>query len=228
VGYILIKVAGAKKGIGLTGLQGGMASSTAVTLSFTAKSRERADLARPFAFAITVAWTVMFVRVLAVVAVLNIALVKPILLPIAGAILAGLACCVVLYLGRKTDHRHEVAFANPFELGLALKFGLLFAFILLFSRATQVYFGDTGLYASSFLSGMADVDAIAFSMARLSRGIAGIDPVIAARAIVLAAVANTLVKGCIVLFTGAPALKKAILPGFILIMAVGVALSFLV
>jgi uncharacterized membrane protein (DUF4010 family) len=228
VGYVLIKVAGAKKGIGLTGLLGGMASSTAVTLSFTAKSRERQDLSKPFALAITVAWTVMFVRVLAVVAVLNIALVKPILLPIAGSIAAGLLCCAFLYRAGKTDHRHDVAFANPFELGLAIKFGLLFALILLFSRATQVYFGDNGVYASSFLSGMADVDAIAFSMARLSRGIGGIDPLIASRAIVLAAVANTLVKGCIVLFTGAPALKRAILPGFILIMVVGVALSFLV
>jgi uncharacterized membrane protein (DUF4010 family) len=227
VGYMLIKVAGTKKGIGLTGLLGGMASSTAVTLSFTKKSRERPDLSRPFALAITVAWTVMFVRVLAVVAVLNISLVKPILLPVAGSIVAGLVCCIFLYRGQTTDHRHDVAFANPFELGLALKFGLLFAVILLFSRATQVYFGNTGLYVSSFVSGLADVDAISFSMARFSRGIGGIDPLIAARAIMLAAVANTLVKGCIVLFTGAPALKKAIVPGFVLMMAVGVTLSFL-
>jgi uncharacterized membrane protein (DUF4010 family) len=224
IGYVLIKAVGPKKGIGLTGLLGGMASSTAVTLSFTGKSRERPDLARPFALAITIAWTVMFVRVLVVVAALNIALVKPILLPVAGSIVAGLACCAYLYRAQKTEHRHDVAFANPFELGLAIKFGLLFALILLFSRAMQVYFGDNGVYASSFLSGMADVDAIAFSMAKLG----GIDPATAARAIVLAAVANTLVKGCIVLFTGTKDLKKAILPGFILMMAVGIALSFLV
>ncbi len=227
-GYSLNKVAGARKGIWLTGLLGGMASSTAVTLSFTEKSRERENLSRPFALAITAAWTVMFVRVLAVVAVLNLALVKQILLPVAGAIVAGLVSCSFLYRGQKTDHRHDVAFANPFELGLALKFGLLFAAILLFSRATQVYFGAAGVYASSFLSGLADVDAISFSMARLSRGIGGIDPLVAARAIVLAAVANTLFKGCIVLFRGAPALKRIILPGFILITAAGVALSFLV
>jgi uncharacterized membrane protein (DUF4010 family) len=228
VGYVFIKVAGPKKGIGLTGLLGGMASSTAVTVSFTGKSKERSDLAKPFALAITIAWTVMFVRVLVVVAALNFSLVKPILLPITGAIVAGLICCLYLYLSQKTEHRHDVAFANPFELGLAIKFGLLFALILLFSRATQVYFGDAGVYASSFLSGMADVDAIAYSMARLSRGIGGIDHTIAARAIVLAAVANTLVKGCIVLVSGTPKLKKAILPGFVLIMIVSVALSFMV
>ena len=228
VGYVLIKVAGAEKGIGLTGLLGGMASSTAVTVSFTGKSREREDLAKPFAFAITVAWTVMFVRVLAVVAALNISLVKPLLLPVTGSIVAGIAVCLLLYRGRPTGHRHDVAFENPFELGLALKFGLLFAVILLFSRATQLYFGNIGIYVSSFLSGMADVDAISFSMAKLSRGIGGIDLRIASRAIMLAAVANTLVKGCIVFFSGAPKLKRAIAPGFALIMVVGVALSFLV
>jgi uncharacterized membrane protein (DUF4010 family) len=228
VGYVLIKVAGPKKGIGLTGLLGGMASSTAVTASFTAKSRERSDLARPFALAITVAWTVMFVRVLAVVAVLNISLVKPILVPVAGSIVAGLLCCFFLYRSQKTDLRHDVAFDNPFELGLALKFGALFALILLFSRAMQAYFGNAGVYASSFLSGLVDVDAISFSMARLSRGIGGIDHVTAARGIMLAAVANTLFKGCIVLFSGTPRLKRAILPGFILMTAAGVALSFLV
>jgi len=227
IGYVFIKVAGAQKGIGLTGLLGGMASSTAVTISFTGKSREREDLARPFALAITVAWTVMFVRVLVVVAALNMALVKPIMLPMAGSIVAGMVCCLYLYHGQRNGHRHDVAFDNPFELGLALKFGLLFAVILLFSRATQVYFGNIGVYVSSFLSGMADVDAISFSMAKLSRGVGGIDHTIAARAIVLAAVANTLVKGCIVLFSGAPKLKRAILPGFILITAVAIGLSFL-
>jgi uncharacterized membrane protein (DUF4010 family) len=228
VGYVLIKVVGSKKGIGLTGVMGGLASSTAVTLSFTGKSHENPNLAKPFALAITIAWTVMFVRVLAVVAVLNSALIKIILLPVCGSIVAGLVCCAFLYRAQKTEHRHDLAFANPFELGLAIKFGLLFAVILFVSRATQVYFGNPGVYASSFVAGMADVDAIAFSMAKLSRGMGGLDHTIASRAIVLAAMSNTLVKGCIVIFTGAPPLKKAILPGFILIMVVGVALTFLV
>ena len=65
-------------------------------------------------------------------------------------------------------------------------------------------------------------------MAKLSRGIAAIDTIVAAHAIVLAAVANTLVKGIIVLISGAPPLKRAILPGFLLMMLVGVTLSFLV
>ncbi len=228
VGYVLIKVVGSKKGIGLTGVMGGLASSTAVTLSFTGKSHENQHLAKPFALAITIAWTVMFVRVLAVVAVLNSSLIKTILLPMCGSIAAGLICCAFLYKAQKTEHRHDLAFSNPFELGLAIKFGILFAVILFISRATQVYLGNLGVYASSFVAGMADVDAIAFSMAKLARGLGGLDHTIASRAIVLAAVSNTMVKGCIVIFTGAKPLKKAIIPGFVLMMIVGIALSFVV
>jgi uncharacterized membrane protein (DUF4010 family) len=229
VGYVLIKMAGPNKGIGLTGILGGLASSTAVTLSFAGRSHENRELARPFALAIIIAWTVMFLRVLAAVAFLNVNLVRPILLPFAACVATGLGCCAFLYFKQRTEkHRHEVAVDNPFELGLAIKFGLLFALILLFSRAMQVYFGDVGVYLSSFLSGLADVDAIAFSMAKLSRVVGGLDPAIAARAIVIAAVANTIVKGGIVLFTGAPELKRAILPGFILITLVGGVMAFII
>jgi len=229
VGYVLIKVVGPNKGVGLTGILGGLASSTAVTLSFTGRSHENREMARPFALAIITAWTVMFLRVLAAVAFLNIMLVRPILLPFGACVAVGIACCAFLYFRQRMEkHRHEVAVDNPFELGLAIKFGVLFAAILFFSRAMQVYFGDVGVYLSSFLSGLADVDAIAFSMAKLSRVAAGLDPVIAARCIVIAATANTLVKGSIVMFTGAPQLKRAVLPGFILITITGAVTAFII
>lgn len=64
VGYLLIKLVGSQRGVGLTGLLGGLVSSTAVTLSFTQQSRKHDSLAKPFALAITVAWTMMFARVL--------------------------------------------------------------------------------------------------------------------------------------------------------------------
>jgi uncharacterized membrane protein (DUF4010 family) len=226
VGYVLIKAAGPEKGIGLTGLLGGLASSTAVTLSLSGRSREHPHLSRPFALAIIVAWTVMFLRVLAAVAFLNVSLVRPLLIPILASVAVGLAYCGYLFVRQRTEkHRHEVPFDNPFELGLAIKFGLLFAVILLFSRVGQVYFGSVGVYLSSFIAGLADVDAISFSMAKLSRG--GLDMAVAARAIVIAATANTIVKGGIVAVSGTPQLRHAVLPGFILMVATGITLAFL-
>ena len=223
IGYILIKVTGAAKGIGLTGFLGGLASSTAVTLSFTPRSKQNPELSRSFALAITIAWTVMFLRVLIAVAVLNVSLVSKLWLPILVPMVFGLCYCFYLYQSERANKNdHAVTIANPFELGLALKFGLLFTVILLISKVAQVYMGNTGIYLSSIVSGLADVDAIALSMAKLSAGVGGIDPVVAVRAIVMAAMANTLLKGSFVLFSGAPALRKAILPGFIMMLVSGV------
>jgi len=228
LGYVLVKAVGSKQGIGLTGLLGGMVSSTAVTLSFAQRSQREAELAKPFALAITVTWTVMFSRVLVEVAALNGALLRVLWLPMAASAAAGLAYCIYLYLSQRTDEEAEVNFSNPFELGPAVKFGLLYAVILLVSKAAQMYLGNTGVYLSSILAGLADVDAITLSMAELSRAPGGLDLITAQRAIVLAAMSNTVVKGGIVLTGGSPTLRRALWPGFVLMLVVGIGVAFLV
>jgi len=227
LGYVLIKVVGTRQGIGLTGLLGGLVSSTGVTLSFAQRSREREELARPFALAIMVAWTVMFSRVLIEVAALNVALLRTLWPPLAASAAAGLAYCAYLYLYQRTDEEGGVSFSNPFELWPAVKFGLIYAAILLISRAAQTYMGNTGVYLSSVVAGLADVDAITLSLAELSRAVDGVDLVTAERAIVLAAMSNTLVKGGIVLTGGAAPLRKALLPGLVLMLVTGIGVAFL-
>lgn len=228
-GYLAIKILGARTGIGLTGFLGGLASSTATTLSFTQRSQTNRDLSKPFALAIVIAWTVMFSRVLVEVAALNIALVRLILFPILLSVAAGAIYCIYLYTTYQYPEGddEEIEFSNPFQLWPAIKFGLLFAVILLISRAAQVYFGNTGIYLSSILTGLADVDAIALSIAELTQSPSGLDLTIAARAIVFAAVSNTFAKGGIVLLSGARPLRRAILPGYLLMMATGLITAFL-
>jgi len=224
LGYILVKLVGAKQGIGLTGFLGGLVSSTAVTLTFSERSQREINLAKPFALAIIVAWTVMFGRVLVEVAVINLELLSILWIPITAAAIAGLLYGYWLYRKQKFDETGEVSVSNPFELGSAIKFGLLYAVVLLVSRTAQIYFGDTGIYVSSILSGLVDVDAITLSMAQLSKhGEVALDT--AEFAIVLAAMSNTVVKGGIVLVTGTMALRKAILPGFLLILIVGIGVA---
>lgn len=227
VGYILIKVAGARKGIGLTGLLGGLASSTAVTLSFTNKSKTDEEFSKPFAIAITVAWTVMFSRVIVEVAAVNLPLARQIFIPVLVPIGAGLAYCAYLFFRQKPDKETDVTFHNPFELGPAVTFGLVFVFILFLSKAAHVYLGDAGIYLSSIVAGLADVDAIALSVADLSRGETGSALQTAGRAVMLAAVSNTFFKGCLVLFMGAASLRRAILPGFCLMLVTGAAAAFM-
>ncbi len=227
LGYVMIKIVGPRRGVGLTGLLGGLASSTAVTLSFAQRSHGASTLARPFALAILLAWTVMFVRVLLEVAAINPGLLGAVALPMVAAATVSLGYCAWLYRARQdtAPAAHE-EFTNPFELAPALTFGLIYTVILLVANLARLHFGSTGLYLSAIASGVADVDAITLSMAELSRA-GSVDPALAARAIVLAAATNTVVKGAIVLATGAMALRRAILPGLTLTVVTAVAVAFL-
>ncbi len=227
LGYILIKLVGAHRGVGLTGILGGLASSTAVTLSFSQRSRSVTGLERPFALAILLAWGVMFIRILVEVAVLNFRLLGIVWIPIVAALGVTLVYCVFLYRRHSVEKQDEEdRFKNPFELGPALTFGLAFAVILVIAKAASMYLGDAGIYLSSIVSGLADVDAITLSMAELSRD-GSVDDLTAARAIVLAAASNTLVKGGIVLSAGSRGLRQVILPGIIASLATAIGVVFL-
>ncbi len=227
LGYVAIKVVGPEQGIGLTGFLGGLVSSTAVTLSFSERSNREPELSKPFALAITVAWTVMFARVLVEVGVVYQPLLKMVWLPITAAGLVGLIYCAYLFFSQRTAEKADVKFSNPFDLASAIKFGLLYGLVLLISRAAQMYLGDTGLYLSSILSGAADVDAITLSMAELSKtGV--IEMPKAALAIVLATLSNTTVKGGIALAMGSKTLRKPLALGIAAMLVIGIGTAFLI
>lgn len=226
LGYVLMKLVDVRQGIGLTGLLGGLVSSTAVTVSFAQKSQQQRKLSRPFALAILLAWLVMFVRVLIEVAAINRALLQILWLPLAGATGVTLGYAGWLYYAQTSDDHEPVPLVNPFELGPALKFGLIYAVILLVSRAAAYYLGESGVYLSSLVAGIADVDAITLSMAELSGQANGPSLTVAARAITLATMSNTLVKAGIIFTTGTIELRRALWPSALLIAVVGLSVAF--
>ena len=232
LGYVLTKVVGAKRGVGLTGLVGGLASSTATTLSFAERSKASGALSRALAMGVFAAWAVMFGRVLVEAGVVNPALLRVVWPAIAAGGVAGLAYAAFLWFRDRNDDTEAgdgedgTTFSNPFELKSALAFGALYAVILVASKAADMYLGTAGLYASAIASGLADVDAVTLSMAELSKPDGTLDLGTASRAVVLAAASNTVVKGGIVVATGSPAMRKAILPGTALVLAAMLAVSF--
>jgi len=212
VGYILVKVVGREHGLGITGLLGGLVSSTAVTLSFSQRSRTEPDLAPVLALAILLAWTVMFFRVVVEVGVVNLSLAKDLALGMVIMGVVSLAICFFLWRkGRSTEKAEVETGHNPFELGDAVKFGVLFAVVIFVASAAQVYFGNAGLYLAGALAGLTDVDAIALSMASLAQQ----DPAssgAAARTIVIAVISNTMVKCGMAIWLGAPTMRKTMIP----------------
>jgi uncharacterized membrane protein (DUF4010 family) len=208
--YLLVKIVGAEHGIGLTGLLGGLVSSTAVTLGFAQRSRQEPDQAGAFALAILVAWTVMFARVVVLVAAVERGLALRTAIAMAAMGIPSLAICAWLWRRQRSAPKASVSTGgNPFELGMAIRFGLLFGVITFAAKAAQVYLGDAGLYLAGAIAGATDVDAIALSMAQLAQADAAMaDP--AARTIVIAVASNTLFKAGMVAFLGAPPLRRAI------------------
>jgi len=225
-GYVLMKRLGSGKGIGLTGFLGGLVSSTAVTLSFAQRGRREAALGRALALGIVASWTVMFGRVLVVVSVANAELLPRIVLPMAVAGLVGLLYSLVLLRAGRHGEAGALEVEAPFELGPAVRFGLLYAGILIAARAAHLYLGDLGVYLSSVVASVADVNAITLTMAELGRPGGGVDPTTAARAIVVAAMANTLVKGGMVIVLGGRVLRRTIAPVLAAMLVAGVGLAF--
>ena len=209
LGYVLVKVLGNEHGLALTGILGGLVSSTAVTLSFSQRSRREPEMSSAFVLAIVIAWTIMFLRVVIMVGIINRALAASLAVALGCMALAGLLVCLALWRRRAHETGVVTAGANPFELGEAIKFGLLFGIVTIVAKAAEVYLGATGLYLAGAVAGATDVDAIALSMA--NRATTTPESIkIAAYTIVIAVISNTLVKAGMVAFMGAPAMRRTI------------------
>lgn len=229
--YLGVKFLGKKKGIGFTGFLAGFVSSTALTLSYSNESKKHPSIVNPFVFAIVLASSAMFFRLIVELGVLNPALLKKLILPLS---LMGVTGCLLAfsYWRKKersaapTEHqlkKEAEKLESPFTLRPALKFAVLFGVILFLSKAAAIYFGTNGLYATSFFSAIFDVDAITVSLAKLAP--LSIPEDIATKAILLAAATNTLSKGALFFLLGNRVAARSILMAFLVILVVG-AVSF--
>ena len=212
VGYVATRWLGAGRGIPLTGLFGGLVSSTAVTLSFARRSGEQAGprLADVLAAGILLAWAVMSVRIVIEVAVVHPSLLRALAVPM--AVLAGIAALAAAVCYRRGGGGRvpgDVPLRNPFSLTAAVRFALLFAAVLLVVKLVELHAPGRSLYAVAALAGLTDVDAITLSMATSARS-GTVDAGTATNAIVIAALTNTLVKVGLVVALGAPALARRI------------------
>lgn len=221
LGYILVKFLGAKKGYGLTGLVGGLVSSTAVTLSMSKESKVHRKIIIPFVLAVVVASSTSFIRMILEVVIVNNSLTNQIIIPLGIMGVLGYVFAFALWLRKdKSKKVKEIKFTQPFALGPAIKFGLFFALIIFIARLAYLVAGSLGLYFTGLLSGLADVDAITLTMSSLSAS-GQIASKVAITTIILAAASNTLVKAGITWFLGEKKFAKYITIIFIFILLFG-------
>lgn len=201
IGYIATKMLGNKKGVYITGIFGGLASSTAVTIMLSKLHAVEKTLVNNLAGAIAIASTIMYARVLLETSFFNFSLTKALAIPFLGAALVGLFFIFYLYK-HETPHTIEPTQVsnNPLALSEALKLGLLFGFIFGSIGIFQSKFGDSGIYIVSFLSGLTDVDAITLSLSQLA--LHDIKQEAAVHGIIIATTVNSFVKLGIVFVLG--------------------------
>lgn len=196
LGYVAMRIFGEGRGLAMTGLLGGLASSTATTLAMSRQSREAPDTGKVCALAVTLACTVMLARVAVLVGAVSLPLLVSLapwllLMAVPGAAFSVANRRSFLSGDHASAGPREVR--NPLSLRVAIQFALLYALIVLVVRWANATFGGAGVYLASFLSGLTDLDAISLSLSQLA-GAGGLDMHNATRALLVAAGANSLLK----------------------------------
>ena len=201
VGYFAVKIAGTRQGIVFTGLFGGLASSTAVTLHFSRILQRNATMTPVLSMGILLACGTMFPRMVLIASVVNPDIAQ--LLSMPAAVMALLTFVPAVIYWRSRAHKNTDAVSplkNPLEFKTAFSFGFLLALVMLFGKILQNLFGDSSVLSLAAASGIADVDAIALLLARLSQDTLMLN--VAVTGIVIAAAMNSVVKGGMATFIG--------------------------
>jgi uncharacterized membrane protein (DUF4010 family) len=212
-GYLARRAVGEAAGYGVTGLLGGLVSSTVVTLNLSPISRKEPELSRPLAVGVLAACTVLLPRVLLVAFLLNpevgLALVRYLAPPFAVG-----AAMVALPFLRQVRQRQQGAAPepkNPLGLGSALKMTLMFQLVLMAIHVVEQEFGARGVLGSAAIVGLTDLDALTLAMARLGQQQEML--VTAAKAIGIGVLSNTLFKLGVAAALGGAAFRKMVVAG---------------
>jgi uncharacterized membrane protein (DUF4010 family) len=234
-GHVAMRISGPQRGLLWSGLLGGLASSTAATLALAHRSRQHPNLLEAAAAGALAACSVMFVRM----GVLAFTLHPQLGQAAAAPLLSSAAVLVVLALLQWRSRTAESATTtaaptehpdtSPFDLSVAVGFGLFLGLMAVLTRAAHDHLGSGALYGLAVVSGLADVDALVISVSRLADSSEHRLPLsIALNSMLLAAASNSLVKSALAAFNGSAALGRRVLVGNAIAWSVGAVVALLV
>lgn len=194
LGYFIIRLWQNKAGILLIGLLGGLASSTATTISLSRMAKQGKGEIRIIATAIALATGTMCPRLLLEIVVVNSELAGKLAIPLIVLGLAPVIIALILIRQGIQSKAEDVSIqlSNPVEIGMALQYALILIVLSVLIKFGQEFFGSTGVYIISGLSGLADVDAASISLARAVNETMPLQ--VAQISIFIAVAMNTLVK----------------------------------
>ncbi len=209
---------------------GGMYSSTATTVVLARQAKADPALKRQAQDGITLATAIMYLRILAVVAIFNFGLARVLALPLCALSLAGFATCALQYwLGKPAPVAPNPAAvqlttsANPLELGAAAVFAALFVAVSIVSAVAKSQFGISGIYGLAGIVGVTDIDPFVLNLAQ--GGVAGVPEAQLAAAILIAASSNNVLKAVYAASFGGSKATAGSAAALILLAVAGVAIA---
>jgi len=206
VGYFARRAAGPGRGYLVTGLIGGLASSTSVTFTFARSSHSDEAASRALGYGAVAANAMLYPRVLLATAVLNVTLLPHVVTYLA---LPALLAFAITWFGAKqspADDVDERPVTNPLQLSAALQMAAIFQVVLMLVWFASHYGGNRGIISMASVLGLTDVDALTISMAR--RVASDISLETAALAITVGVLSNTVLKLTVALFFGSAGFRR--------------------
>lgn len=224
--YLAGKFIGPNRGMLISGVLGGLISSTATTASLSRQSVKPQSSARKLSLVIMISSTVVFLRLIAEVLAVGSEAGRMMIPPLVAMTLWTAAVTSGCWLFARKDMVEQPAEAPPSEIKGAIVFGLMYALVLLAVAFAKQHFGSTGLYTVAAISGLTDMDAITLSTASLVSG-AHLDAGTGWRIVLTAGVANLVFKGILAVTLGSRMLGKLVVFGFLAVIAGAAAIAWL-
>jgi len=179
----------------ITGLLGGLYSSTAATVVLARQAHDLDGLsARKVSSALIMATTMMYLRLLAIIFVFNYQVAQQLLLPFSFAIALSIMVIIALltFKNNAVDTKNISEVKHPLELTTAILFALFFVLFAFLTQYVTSNFGGHGLKSLAIIVGFTDVDPFILSLLSGKFSVSNSDLVLA---IILASGSNNLLKG---------------------------------
>ena len=227
--YLLRRYVFRESGILVSGIIGGLYSSTATISVLARRSRKAHEQDAPeYVAAMLMAVSMMFLRFLILIGIFSMEILShiyPYLL-----IMSVVSALVAWYIHSKRkrvpangEEDEDDDSSNPLEFKVALIFAILFVVFTILTHFTIIYAGTGGLNLLSFVAGFSDITPFILN---LLQGATPVAVLVVTACSMQAIVSNILVNMCYALFFagGKSPLRRWILGGFGCVIAVNACL----
>lgn len=226
--YILQKYVYKKSGVLISGILGGLYSSTATTVILAKKSKEVNSGTNVYGSCIIIATGMMYLRILMLMFIFNYSLGTYLLPYFAAMIFVSIAVGVVLYLYKRPAEKIEVTeqeHNNPLELKIALLFAFLFILFTVLTHYALQYYGNTGLNVLSFITGFTDIDPFLLNL--FQGNYPEVTQQVIGKAVLQAVISNNILKSVYTYLFSDKYTRKIAIAGLAIVTAVNIILLFL-